>query len=216
MATMPSFPSTSRAGDDEPASQAVASRLANAMLDVLGTAPTSSQHSSPHPTEAVRRATAAAAAKAATAAGTLALPPGPLGWLTVLPELLAVWRIQAQLVADIAAIYGKQGGVTREQMLYCLFKHTASQAVRDLVVRAGERWLVKKASGAALRAVAQRIGVRLSQQGVSKAASRWLPVIGAIGVAAYAYYDTAQVARAASELFSRAIEFDDEEGGGAA
>lgn len=209
---MPKPPSTSRAvsSGDEPSSNAVANRLATAVLDMLGSAPTSTQPSSPNPSEAVRRATAAAAAKAATAAGALALPPGPLGWLTVLPELLAVWRIQAQLVADIAAIHGKQGAVTREQMLYCLFKHTASQAVRDLVVRAGERWLVKKASSAALQAVARRIGVRLSQQGVSKVASRWLPVVGAIGVAAYAYYDTAQVARAASELFSRPIEFDDE------
>ncbi|HJV71362.1 EcsC family protein [Ideonella sp.] len=213
---MPKPPSTSRAvsSGDEPSSSMVASRLATAVLDMLGSAPTSAQPSSPHPSEAVRRATAAAAAKAATAAGALALPPGPLGWLTVLPELLAVWRIQAQLVADIAAIYGKQGAVTREQMLYCLFKHTASQAVRDLVVRAGERWLVKTASGAALQAVARRIGMRLSQQGVSKAASRWLPVVGAIGVAAYAYYDTAQVARAASELFSRPIEFESEEAAG--
>jgi len=209
---MPQLPSTSRAvsGGDEPARHALANRFATALLDVLGTAPTSAQQSSPHPTEAVRRAAAAAAAKAATAAGTLALPPGPFGWLTVLPELLAVWRIQAQLVADIAAIHGKQGAVTREQMLYCLFKHTASQAVRDLVVRAGERWLVKKASGAALQAVARRIGMRLSQQGVAKAVSRWMPVVGAIGVAAYAYYDTSQVARAASELFSQPIEFDDE------
>ena len=131
-----------------------------------------------------------------------------MGWLTMLPELLAVWRIQARLVADIAALYGKQGSVTREQMLYCLFKHTASQAVRDLVVRAGERWLVRKASSAALQAVARRIGVRLSQQGVAKAAARWLPMVGAMGVAAYAYYDTTQVARAATELFSRPIEFE--------
>jgi hypothetical protein len=182
--------------------------LAESILGVLGTAPRSDRVASEHPADAARRATAAAAAKAAAAAGTLALPPGPLGWLTVLPELMAVWRIQAQLVADIAALYGQKGSVTREQMLFCLFKHTASQAVRDLVVRAGERWLVRKAGSAALQAVARRIGVRLSQQGVSKAAARWLPVVGAMGVAAYAYYDTRQVAGAAIELFSRPIDIE--------
>ena len=59
-----------------------------------------------------------------------------MGMLTLLPELVAVWRIQ-------------------EQMLYCLFKHTASQAVRD---------------------------------------------------AGYAYFDTAQVARSAIELFEKDID----------
>jgi hypothetical protein len=205
------MPPTSRAivrrpDDTEAPRRDVAGRLADAIVAALGTAPASNRAPSEHPADAARRAAAAAAAKAATAAGTLALPPGPLGWLTVLPELLAVWRIQAQLVADIAALHGKEGSVTREQMLYCLFKHTASQAVRDLVVRAGERWLVRQASSAALQSVARRIGVRLSQQGVSKAAARWLPVVGAMGVAAYAYYDTTQVGCAASELFSRTIE----------
>jgi hypothetical protein len=207
MAQSPARPGA--VGADDATHRDVPGRLARAVLGVLGSAPSSRETASADPAEAVRRATAAAAAKAATAAGTLALPPGPLGWLTVLPELVAVWRIQAQLVADIAAIRGRQGGVTREQMLYCLFKHTASQALRDLVVRAGERWLVKQASSAALQRVARRIGVRLSQQGVSGAAARWLPVVGAVGVAAYAYYDTAQVARSADELFSREIGLDE-------
>src|SRR5690349_18727253 len=77
----------------------VAGALADTILSVLGAAPASDRVASEHPADAARRAASAAAAKAATAAGTLALPPGPLGWLTVLPELLAVWRIQAQLVA---------------------------------------------------------------------------------------------------------------------
>jgi len=96
--------------------------------------------------------------------------------------------------------------LTQEQMLYCLFKHTASQAVRDLVVRMGERMIVKQASLKALQAVAQSIGMKVTQRGLSTGASRWLPVIGAMGVAAYAYYDTAQVAKAAIELFERDIE----------
>ena len=33
----------------------------------------------------------------------LSLPPGPLGWLTLLPELRSLWQLQTQLVADIAA-----------------------------------------------------------------------------------------------------------------
>lgn len=37
---------------------------------------------------------------------------------------------------------------------------------------------------------------------IGKAVSRWVPLIGAVGMSAYAYYDTNQVAATAIELFS--------------
>lgn len=179
----------------------VAGRIADAVLDVVGRIPKARAPLGKPAAQAARDAGQAAATKAAMAAGSLALPPGPLGWLTLLPELLAVWRIQSQLVADIAAIYGRSASLNREQMLYCLFKHAASQAVRDLVVRAGERYIVRAASVAVLKNVAGRIGMRFTERTLSRGVTRWLPVIGAVGVGAYAYYDTAQVARTAIELF---------------
>jgi hypothetical protein len=202
---------TNRHAANVPATRAdsdIASKIAAAILGFLVDAPESSERKSRAPAEAARKVAATAAARAAAAAGTLALPPGPLGWLTILPEMVAVWKIQAGMVADIAAFYGKKGTLTREHMLYCLFKHTASQAVRDLVVRMGERVIVKRATVGALQAVTRRIGANVTQRAATKAASRWLPVVGAIGVAAYAYYDTAQVAKAAMELFGRDIDIE--------
>lgn len=184
----------------------VAERVADAVLEYLGTVPESVQKKSPAPAEQARKLTIRAAAKAAGAAGTLALPLGPAGWLTILPEMIAVWKIQAQLVADLAALHGKKASLTEEQMLYCLFKHTASQAFRDIVVRVGERVLVKRASLRVIQKLASAIGVKVTQRVVAKGVARWVPVIGALGVGAYAYYDTAQVARAAVDLFSRDIE----------
>src|SRR5918911_369505 len=133
-----------------PAPHDIASRIGAAILGFLGEVPRSRERPSASPAQAARLVAKLAAKKAAAAAGTLALPPGPLGWLTILPEMVAVWRVQAAMVADIAGLYGRQASLTQEQMLYCLFKHTASQAVRDLVVRAGERWLVKQATVGAL------------------------------------------------------------------
>ena len=185
-----------------------ASRVAAKILAVVGEVPDSDERRRRNPAEAARERAATAAAQAATAAGTLALPPGPLGWLTILPELIAVWRIQAHMVADIAAYYGRKRVLTQEQMLYCLFRHTASQAVRDLVVRVGERVIVRRATVRALNAVARRVGLKVTQRALARTASRWLPVVGAIGVAAYAYYDTAQVARSSIELFERDIELE--------
>jgi len=45
--------------------------------------------------------------------------------------------------------------------------------------------------------------VQLSQKVLSKSVSRWVPMVGAAALSAYAYYDTQQVAKAAIEMFER-------------
>ncbi|WP_052697901.1 hypothetical protein, partial [Luteibacter yeojuensis] len=159
--------------------------------------------------EEARRLASTAANKAALTAGSLALPPGPLGWLTVLPELVAIWRIQGQLVSDIAAAYGKTAKLGREQMLWCLFRHTAAQAFRDIAIRVGDRLVFRTTATSVLQRLAGRIGVSVTKRAVGKGISRWLPVVGALGVGAYAYYDTGQVAKTAIDLFSGDIHIDD-------
>lgn len=183
------------------------SKIADAILKLVGQIPKSDEAKSRTPAQSAKVIANMRAAKAALAAGSLALPPGPLGWLTILPELVAVWRIQAQMVADIAAIYGKKATLTREQMLYCLFRHITVQLLRDLVARVGERFVFRRMSLRAIEPVARKIGIKITQRAIGKSVSRWLPVIGALGVGAYAYYDTAQVAATAIELFEGDVEF---------
>ena len=183
----------------------VAEKVGQAIVEFIGRVPKSNARKSRDPRATARSKANRAAAKAALAAGSLALPPGPLGWLTILPEMVGVWKIQAQLVADIARIYGKSVSLTQEQMLYCLFRHSAAQAVRDLAVRAGERVLIRKASVRMIQSITRKIGVRVTQRSIGTAVSRWVPVIGAVGVGAYAYYDSIQVASTAMHLFETDI-----------
>jgi hypothetical protein len=182
-------------------STSAADTLGHVLLDLAGHVPHSTQSGALQPLQAARVLTQAASSKAAMVSGSLAMAPGPFGLLTVLPDLLAVWRIQSQLVSDIAAVYGQSATLSTEHMLYCLFKHSAAQAVRDLAVRAGERWLIRQASGAVLQTIVQRVGVRLSQKVLGSGAARFVPLLGAIGVGGYAYYDTRQVAASAIALF---------------
>lgn len=182
-------------------------RIAQQILDFLSHIPGSREQASEHPQARVEAIALAARRKAFLTSSSLALPPGPLGWLTVLPELVAIWKIQAQMVADIAAACGQHTTLSREQMLYCLFRHAASQAVRDLAVRAGQRWVVHAATSHAIRRIAERIGVKLSERALTSSLARMLPVAGALGVGAYAWYDTRQVARTAIAMFTREVEF---------
>lgn len=187
--------------NDVAETSAVQSRLSSVILDLVSHTPTSTVKASKAPDVAATDIANKAAAQAAMAAGSLALPPGLLGWITIVPEIIAVWRIQAAMVSDIAAVYGKSGALSRETMIYCLFKHTAAQATRDLVVRVGERLIIKQASARMLQNIAKKIGIKVTQRSISKAAGRWIPLLGAVGVAGYAAYDTKQVAKSAIVLF---------------
>jgi hypothetical protein len=186
---------------DDESGGTLSERLTRAVLEIAGRVPDTDEHQAKGPDHRARAIGVAAANKAALAAGTLALPPGPLGWLTIVPELVAIWRIQSQMVADIAGAYGVSAELTRSHMLYCLFRHAAAQAMRDVGVQVGAR-LIKDVPLRALERLAAKIGIGLSKQLAGRGLSRWLPVIGAIGVGGYAYYDTRQVARTAIALFS--------------
>jgi len=180
-------------------------RTRKALLELISRIPASSEDRVVDAATRARTLTTTAALKAATISGSLALPPGPLGLVTVLPDLYAVWRVQAQLVSDIAAVYGQTAFLSQESMAWCLFRHAAAQAVRDVVTRVGERAVVNGLSLRAMESVLARIGVTTTQRVLQKGAARFIPVVGALGVAAYGYYDTGQVGHAAIDLFGKEI-----------
>ena len=150
--------------------------------------------------EAAQQIARDAAKTAAVVSGSLALPPGPLGMLTVLPDLYVIWKIQRQMVADLFGLYGRTAELTPTHMLYCLFRHMASHVLRDVAVRAGQRMVIQGASAGALQRLVRSLGVSLTQRVAGTAASRWVPLAGAAAVGAYAYWDTLQVAKTARQL----------------
>jgi len=179
--------------------------VVDAIENVVSGVPESRERSVEDPDAAARRLARKAAGRAAALSGALALPPGVFGLLTVLPDLVAIWRIQAQLVSDISGLYGKQMELTRTHMLYCLFRHAASQLARDVAVRAGERLVIRQLSSGALRSVLSSIGISVTQRIAGTAASRWLPIVGAAAVAGYAYFDTLQVAKTAVRMLEGTV-----------
>ena len=181
-------------------------RLFRILFRVIHEIPTSTEKETIEARARSRKLISEASLKAAAISGALALPSGPLGWLTILPDLAAIWRLQAQMVADIGTVFGKKGKLTEESMIYCLFRHAAAQVVRDLVTRMGERVVVRHASLRMAESVLESIGVRLAHRVARAGLWRLLPAIGALAVAGYAYYDTEQVGQTAIEFFSKEIE----------
>ena len=192
-----------------PAGDDLTDKLFQVIQRFLSEIPGTHEPASVDPDGRARSIVSKAALKAATVSGSLAIPPGPIGIITIIPDLIAIWKIQAQMVADVAGAYGKKAYLSREQMLYCLFRHAAVQVVRDLVTRIGQRFLVKRASLRVIQRIIKALIPRITQRVIGRTVSRWVPIAGVLGVAAYAYYDTGQVGKTAIELFSKEIDVED-------
>lgn len=183
----------------------LADRASEAIMNLISSVPGSSEDSSATPDMRAKVLARNAARVSAGISGGAAMAPGPLGMLTLLPDLIGVWKVQAQLVSDIAATYGKTATLTRQHMVYCLFKHSAAQLLRDVIVREGARYLVLPVTLKLMKSLVSKIGVKVGQRTFGKAVARYAPLVGAVGVGAYAYYDTKKVAETAIELFSSEV-----------
>jgi hypothetical protein len=182
------------------ARRAPAPDVAGVIERVIADVPAARTREVPDAAAAADRIARSAAHKAALVSGSLALPPGPLGLVTVLPDLYVIWKIQRQMIADIFALYGRSAELTRAHMLYCLFRHMASHVVRDFAVRAGQRVVIEQLTSGALKRTLAKLGATVTRRLAGTAATRWVPLAGAAAVGAYAYWDTLQVANTALRL----------------
>jgi len=185
---------------------ATAQQVTGVIERVISEVPEPHTHAVADPVAAAERIARAAAQRAALVSGSLALPPGPFGLVTVLPDLYLIWKVQRQMVADIFALHGRSAELTRAHMLYCLFRHMASQVLRDFAVRAGQRAVIRQLSSGALQRALSTVGTTVARRLAGTAASRWVPFAGAAAVGAYAYWDTLQVAKTARRLLEPAPE----------
>ncbi len=177
-------------------------KIADEIMNLVLSVPSSKEIEACDPKDRSSQLIESASWRCGVVSFSLAIPPGPLGFVTILPDLVAIWKMQAQLVSDIAAAYGYKAVITREQMVYCLFRHAAAQALRDIAVRVGGRFMIKRVALRNMQTILEKIGIRVTQRVIGNTASRFVPFVGALAVGAYAKYDTKKVGETAVELFS--------------
>ncbi|EOQ96487.1 hypothetical protein LEP1GSC195_3504 [Leptospira wolbachii serovar Codice str. CDC] len=143
--------------------------------------------------------------KSGLVSATCSLPPGPLGILSILPELLFMYRIQGHLILDIAALYGKEVQVTKELLLYCLFKHGGAHVFRKIIEESSLKILIRPTTVKVFQTMLEKLGLLISKSIIRKQFARWIPIGGAIVTGTFAYYDTKRVGKTAMDLFSKEI-----------
>lgn len=127
--------------------------------------------------------------------GGLALPPGPFGLVTILPDLAILWRNHIKMIADLAALHDKTQHLVPEVILYCLFEHTTTQPVCDFMDKMGSGITLERSSWHAIQKLSEACALRVAQRLARIAISRYVPIVGAVAIAAYAYRETRLVGK---------------------
>jgi hypothetical protein len=184
----------------------LAPKIVEAIRNLVSEVPGSREPASRNPKVRALHLAEVASWRAAAVAGGLAIVPGPVGILTIIPALGEIWRIQRQLVSDIAACYGKSAILTPTVMVYCLFKHGSATVFKETVVQLGGRLLVKQGSLQVFQRLIEKISINVTQRLIGQFISRWLPLIGSAAIGAFTYRDTRKVAANAITAFENEIE----------
>jgi hypothetical protein len=159
----------------------------------------------PNPEILVEEISKSAAWKAGSISATCSLPGGALGFLTLLPELIMIFRVQGYLIKDIATIYGKEAQLSRELLLFCLFKHGGAQLFRKFIEETGVKILIRPTTVRAFQAMLQKVGLDFTRRVLRKNMTRWVPLAGAAITGSFAYFDTKAIGKNAQQVFSKEI-----------
>lgn len=146
-----------------------------------------------------------AAMTAFEVSAAVSLVPGPVGMAAILPEVMALVRIQTELVYKIAKYHHTEEEVNTA-ILLLIFGNALGVAAGEAVVkRVGERIVVRALDTVIARRIARRIGASVVESALRKAAARWIPFVTAPLFGYFSRAMTMKVGKEADEIFSRGI-----------
>lgn len=134
------------------------------------------------------------------------LPPGPFGLLTILPDLIAVTKLQVDLVYSIANYYNKMEEVN-PTILALIFANEAGVKIGSAIVdHVGSKVVVKTLNSSALRPITNKIAEKIGARITEKAVGRWIPFVFAPIFGAFSKTMTTRIGNEAVKLFQQNIE----------
>ena len=138
-----------------------------------------------------------------------ALPPGPFGLATILPELMAVTKLQMNLIYSIAALHGKKGDLNPTLILLIFANEAGVKVGKTVAEKIGAKVIVKALGSRSARAIANKIGIQISARITQKAVGRWVPFVMAPVFGAFSKSMTTRIGEEANRLFSQDIVVED-------
>lgn len=146
----------------------------------------------------------------AIVAGAASLVPGPFGAAAILPEIVFVLRNQIQMTYDICVAYGQEERLTPNALL-AIFATVAGGGAIGLATVKGGQFVVKQASLKVIQQVIHWLGGKITQRVLKAFLAKWLPVVGAGGMALWALHTTRSMGREAATLLANGFTYEGDE-----
>lgn len=143
-------------------------------------------------------------------AGASNLIPGPLGVVAALPELTLIMRNQLQMIYDLGVALDKQEEMT-SHVLLGVFASALGEGVVGLATVEGRNLIIKRASLKVVQKILQWLGGKISQRLLKHILAKWVPVAGAVLMAAWSRQSTLELGNRAMKMLQYDITFTDED-----
>jgi uncharacterized protein (DUF697 family) len=139
-----------------------------------------------------------------------AVPPGFLGWATLIPELITITKIQINLIHAIAKYYGQEEKLNPVLLSIIFSTALGLELGKGILQKAGAELIISKMSSELFKPIIERISVKTLTRLLEKIPSRWIPLMTAPIFGTWSAMNTKAIGYAADKLFSKNIRFEEE------
>jgi len=144
--------------------------------------------------------------KNALISGGSSLIPGPWGMAAAIPEIIAVISNQLTMIYDIAKVHGQKE--IDKELLLTVFLSAMGNATGNLLIIHGQKIMMKRVGQRAIQTIIRILGGKITQQLAKSMAAKWIPIAGAVAMAAWSRYMTNKIGEKSIEIFSKEIIFE--------
>jgi uncharacterized protein (DUF697 family) len=137
-----------------------------------------------------------------------AIPTGPIGLATIVPEVVAVTKLQIDLIYKIAKFYKQETKMNKTIILAVLGAALGVVLKHALINKVGSRIIVKSLGAESAKRITREIGEKFGARLLRKGLGRWIPIILAPFFGYFSLSMTRKVGREADLLFSHELEVD--------
>jgi hypothetical protein len=136
------------------------------------------------------------------------IPTGPMGLATIVPEVVALIKLQINLIFKVAKFHQQEAKVNKTIILTVLGVAMGVVLKHALINKVGTRLIVKSLSAEGAKRITREIGEKFATGLLKRGLGRWIPLILAPVFGYLSLSMTRKVGREAESLFSHELEVD--------
>ena len=136
------------------------------------------------------------------------IPTGPVGLATIIPEVIAITKLQINLIFKVAKFHQQEAKVNKTIILAVLGVAVGVVLKHALINKVGTRIIVKSLSAESAKRITREIGEKFAAGLLKKGLGRWIPLMLAPVFGYLSLSMTRKIGREAESLFSHELEVD--------